>query len=128
MQSEVQSKVQPTTLSAMLIKDLWNIVEIQDQVPWQPFRQGIEIYWLYGEGGEGAAAALLRYAAGATVPQHTHQGFEHILVLSGSQTDHNGVHQQGTLVINSPGSHHNVISETGCIVLIIWEKPVMLWS
>lgn len=112
----------------IILKDLWNITEIQDQLPWQPFREGVEIYWLYGQTGEGAAAALLRYVAGATVPQHTHQGFEHIFILSGSQTDHNGVHHQGSFVINPPNSHHNVVSETGCIVLIIWEKPVQLWS
>jgi anti-sigma factor ChrR (cupin superfamily) len=52
--------------------------------------------------------------------------FEHILVLSGSQTDHNGEHQTGTLVINPPGTNHSVISEAGCIVLAIWEKPVAL--
>jgi anti-sigma factor ChrR (cupin superfamily) len=115
-------------MGSIILKDLWTIAERQDQLPWEPFREGIEIYCLYGQVGQTAAAALLRYAPGASVPHHTHSGFEHILILSGSQTDQNGHHPQGTLVINPPESHHDVTSETGCIVLAIWEKPIALWS
>lgn len=111
----------------LILKDLLNIDLLQD-LPWQPFREGIDIHRLYGDGKEGSAAALLRYQPGATVPQHGHPGFEHIFVLSGSQTDKNGEHQAGTLVVNLPGSNHTVVSEAGCIVLAIWEKPISLWS
>ena len=30
----------------------------------------------------------------------------------------------GTLIINPPGTQHSVVSEAGCIVLAIYEKPV----
>ena len=58
-----------------------------DDLPWQPFREGVEIYPLYKDNTEGheASAALLRYQAGAKVPHHSHTGYEHILVLSGSK-------------------------------------------
>jgi len=112
----------------LILNDFLNIATQADQLPWQPFREGVEIYRLYGTGESGAAAALLRYQPGAKIPTHDHQGYEHILVLAGSQTDQNGEHQAGTLVINPPESHHDVVSETGCIVLVIWEKPVSLWS
>jgi anti-sigma factor ChrR (cupin superfamily) len=112
----------------LILKNLLNIAEIQDHLPWQPFREGVEIYRLYGDGQQGAAAALLRYQPGAIVPQHNHQGFEHILVLSGSQSDRNGHHEAGTLVINPPASNHQVVSDSGCIILAIWEKPISLWS
>jgi anti-sigma factor ChrR (cupin superfamily) len=49
-------------------------------------------------------------------------------VLSGSQSDPSGSYDTGTFVINSPQTHHSVKSDAGCIVLIIWEKPVELWS
>jgi anti-sigma factor ChrR (cupin superfamily) len=55
---------------------------------------------------------------------HLHQGYEHILVLSGSQRDQNGTSVAGTLTINGPGTRHSVVSEAGCIVLAIYEKPV----
>ena len=112
----------------LILKDLLNIALTQDELPWEPFRPGVDIYRLYGNGQGGAAAALLRYQPGASVPKHDHTGFEHIFVLSGSQTDQNGEHQAGTLVINPPSTNHSVISHAGCIVLAIWEKPVSLWS
>jgi anti-sigma factor ChrR (cupin superfamily) len=111
---------------SIILSDLFKVVEHPDRLDWQPFREGVEIHSLYDNGPQGSAAALLRYQSGATVPQHEHSGFEHILVLSGSQQDHNGVHAAGTLVINPPLSRHTVTSELGCIVLAIWERPIKL--
>lgn len=92
---------------------------------WKPFREGIDVSWLYQNGAHGPASAYLRYAPGAQVPRHWHPGYEHVLVLEGSQTDGNGRHGAGSLVINPPGSTHEVTSEEGCIVLVIWERPVI---
>ncbi len=118
---------------AMVWPDLWamaepskGIAQHPEQLFWEPFRPGVDIYRLYGDGQTGPAAALLRYAPGASVPEHEHTGYEHIVVLSGSQQDIHGNHQAGTLVINPPGSSHRVVSDQGCIVLIIWEKPVQM--
>lgn len=94
------------------------------QVQWQPFRPGVEIARLYGGAPNEASAALLRYAPKAQVPRHIHHGYEHILVLSGSQRDDNGVYSAGTLVISEPGSSHAITSDEGCVVLAIWERPV----
>lgn len=110
----------------VILKDLLDIAAHQDELSWEPFHPGVDIYRLYKDSEGGAAAALLRYKPGASVPMHEHTGFEHIFVLSGSQTDENGEHQAGTLVINPPNTHHNVMSQAGCIVLAIWEKPVLL--
>jgi quercetin dioxygenase-like cupin family protein len=92
---------------------------------WQPFRDGIVASWLYRNGAHGPAAAYLRYEPGARVPFHRHAGYEHVLVLRGSQTDRNGRHGAGSLVVNLPGSAHEVVSEDGCMVLVIWERPVI---
>jgi anti-sigma factor ChrR (cupin superfamily) len=51
-------------------------------------------------------------------------GYEHILMLAGSQEDENGIYNSGTLMINPPGTKHTVRSPAGCIVLAIYEKPV----
>ena len=51
-------------------------------------------------------------------------GYEHIFVLTGSQVDENSKAETGTLIINPPGTHHSILSENGCIVLAIYEKPV----
>jgi anti-sigma factor ChrR (cupin superfamily) len=112
-------------ISSLVFPDLAALVANPDALAWEPFRPGIRIHRLYGD-GSGAAAALLRYEPGAKVPRHEHTGYEHILVLVGAQCDRNGTHQAGALVINPPGSQHEVTSPQGCIVLAIWEKPVVI--
>ena len=94
------------------------------EVAWKPFRTGIEIHLLYGEMGVGRAAALLRYAPGASLPAHRHAGFEQIMVLQGAQEDERGRYGKGTVVVNPPGSKHAVTSHGGCIVFVTWELPV----
>ncbi len=89
-----------------------------------PFRDGIEIHRLYGDGRDGPAAAILRYAPGGAAPLHEHTGFEHIFMLEGAQEDENGNYGPGSLVINPPGSRHSVKSPGGCVALLIWERPV----
>lgn len=113
---------------ALIFQNILNIQENQDNLPWQPFTDEIDIYRLYGDNKMGAAAALLRYQPGASVALHKHTGYEHIFILSGSQTDDNGEHQAGTLVINPPNSKHSVVSKDGCIVLVIWEKAISALS
>ena len=87
----------------------------------QPFREGVEIAWLRADS---PAVALLRYAPGASVPRHRHTGLETIMVLEGAQSDERGRYAAGALVLNPEGSEHSVWSETGCVVLIQWERPV----
>lgn len=90
------------------------------------FRPGVEIADLSGRPEVGAEIALLRYAPGATVPEHLHRGFELILVLSGSQSDDQGTYPAGTVVINRRGQRHRVWRDEGCVVLIAWQHPVEL--
>ena len=96
-----------------------------DALQWQPFRPGVEIYPIHGS-GNATAAALLRYQKGARVPRHSHPAHEHIVVLSGSQSDEHGRYGAGTVVVNLPGTRHSVVSEDGCVVLAIWERPVVI--
>ncbi|NER81415.1 MAG: transcription negative regulator ChrR [Leptolyngbya sp. SIO1D8] len=108
-----------------LLEEIWSLPDRVNTLPWQPFRPGIEIHRLYGD-EIGPSAALLRYQPGAQVPHHSHTGYEHIVVLSGSQRDERGLYQTGAFVINPPGSAHTVTSDNGCLVLIIWEKSVVI--
>jgi predicted ChrR family anti-sigma factor len=99
-------------------------VQNYHELEWQRFREGVSIYPLYTSENSAASAAMLKYVAGASVPEHLHAGYEHIFVLEGSQEDERGIYRKGDLVINHPGSHHWVRSNEGCVVLAIWEKPV----
>jgi quercetin dioxygenase-like cupin family protein len=106
----------------VILNDLFSDEALRSRA-WEPFRKGIEICWMY-RSPAAAAAALLRYSPGATLERHVHAGFEHILVLRGSQTDENGEHGPGTLLIHAPGTSHAIHSREGCTVLAIWEKAI----
>ncbi len=98
-----------------------------------PLHPGVEILPLYGMLPDGTplsktgpSAAFIKYAPGAQVPRHLHPGVEHIIILSGSQTDERGTYGRGTCVMNPPGSTHAVSSPEGCLVLAIWSRPIEL--
>jgi quercetin dioxygenase-like cupin family protein len=109
----------------IILRNLFGANRNYDALDWQPFRTGIDIVRLYGTPQQGPSAALLRYAPGAQLPHHSHTGYEHIIVLSGSQRDESGRHAEGAAIINPPGSGHSVSTENGCVVLAIWEHPVI---
>ena len=97
----------------------------QPDFTWTPLRPGVDEHRLYGPvGGTGSSASILRYHPGARVPRHAHAGHEHIFILAGAQRDERGTYRAGTLVINQPGTSHDVVSDEGCTVLIVWERPV----
>ena len=106
------------------LNDLFQISGWQQKLHWKPFQEGVEIYRLYGDAESGPTAALLRFKPGGRVPLHEHTGFEHIFVLAGSQVDENSAAETGSLIINPPGTSHSILSQNGCIVLAIYEKPV----
>ncbi len=95
------------------------------ELEFEPFREGVDVHYLW-DTGEGPVWAFLRYAAGAAVPTHLHTGLETILVVEGSQSDEHGRYPQGSMICNPPGSKHSVWSVDGCVVLIQWEKPVII--
>ena len=95
-------------------------------LPFKPFREGVEISRLYGRADTGPSGAILRYRAGARVPLHRHRGFETIVVLEGGQRDARGTYNVGDVVVNPPGTSHDVQADEslGCVVLIVWQEPV----
>jgi anti-sigma factor ChrR (cupin superfamily) len=110
--------------SVLKIHDLLRISDWHARLAWRPLSQGVEIHRLYGDGRTGPTAAFVRFEPGGRVPLHEHVGWEHILVHAGSQVDENTRAEAGTLIINPPGTSHSVLSETGCLVLAIYERPV----
>jgi anti-sigma factor ChrR (cupin superfamily) len=111
-------------MNPIVMRGLLEIAATAGEQDWKPFHAGIESLTIYETPQGGPAAMLLRYQPGAHAPPHVHQGYEHILILSGSQTDEQGYHPAGSLLIHPPGTEHHVHSEDGCVVLAIWERRV----
>ena len=89
----VSTPSSPSPTSPLIeLRDLFQIVQRQDELSWAPFREGVDIHRLYGDGITGPTAALLRFNKAAEIPMHVHEGYEHILVLAGSQRDESGAH------------------------------------
>jgi anti-sigma factor ChrR (cupin superfamily) len=96
------------------------------KLPFEYFRQGIEVHWLIKGGAAEPSVAFLKYEPGSAVPRHRHAGLETIVVLDGVQSDESGDYAVGTVVLNELGSEHSVWSKDGCVVLIQWNLPVII--
>ena len=116
------------TPERIVLRDLFGPHQDFASLPWAPFHPGVEVLRLYGgpESADplGPSAALLCYAPGARIPHHSHPGYEHIVVLRGSQRDEQGRYGEGTCLIHGRDTGHTVASDEGCVVLAIWNAPV----
>lgn len=85
-------------------------------LPWTPAPvPGIHRKMIERDGGEVArATSIVRYAAGASFPTHTHDLGEEIYVLSGDFADELGAYGPGTYLKNPAGSSHAPRSRGGC--------------
>ena len=110
----------PNISFATLMKDGWKTL------PYEYFRDGIEVHWLLKGSAAEPSIAILKYQPGAKVPRHRHAGLETIVILDGIQSDENGDYSAGTLVLNAVGSEHSVWTTDGCTVLIQWNLPVII--
>ena len=110
----------PETTRESLTNGGWRALEFG------PFREGVTLHWIQPFEGDQPGVALLKYEAGAAVPRHLHTGLETIVVLDGVQSDEAGDYGPGSLVVNKEGTEHSVWSDTGCVVLIQWDRPVKI--
>lgn len=99
-----------------------------DWVAWQePGRVGVEHHVLWAPDaaqGEDSVGLLLRFPAGAHGDYHEHLGFELMLVLDGTLDHSDGAsYAKGDLVVEGPGTQHQMSSRTGCTVLAIRTRP-----
>ena len=96
------------------------------ELPFEYFREGVTVHWLFKGGPVEPSVAILNYQPGARVPRHRHIGLETIIVLDGIQSDENGDYARGSIMLNPVGTEHSVWSDEGCVVLIQWDLPVLI--
>lgn len=96
------------------------------ELAFESFKPGIDIHWLSVGANSEPSVAVLKYAPGSRVPRHRHTGLETIVVLEGIQSDESGDYAPGTVVLNPAGFEHSVWSAQGCVVLIQWDRPIVM--
>ncbi len=73
---------------------------------------------------------LIKMDPGTSVPLHSHNGREYILVIDGSFCDEYGEYNKGDMQINDQKIRHNPTScnSNGCICLSITENDVVFFG
>jgi len=93
-------------------------------LPWTATRfKGVEMKILMEDKETGVSTALVRFAPGATLPDHEHVELEQTFVLEGSLEDHEGVATAGNYVWRPAGSRHDAHAPNGCLCLSFFLKP-----
>jgi anti-sigma factor ChrR (cupin superfamily) len=95
--------------------------------------KGISAHVLFDDASEaesgankGADMAFLKYEGNnqAAAKLHHHQGFETVLVMQGDYIENGVTFAPGHLVVRAPGTHHEMTSVNGCVILASRRKPV----
>ena len=93
-------------------------------LPWTPTRfKGVDMKLLMEDKETGLSTALVRFAPGATLPDHEHVELEQTFVLEGSLEDQEGAATQGNYVWRPAGSRHDAHAPNGCLALSFFLKP-----
>lgn len=97
-------------------------------IPWKWRGIGAYEHRLANLEDEGIVARLLRIEPGKAVPQHTHEGMEATLVVSGAYSDAAGRFGPGDLELADDAVDHKPIAERGetCICFAVTEAPMQL--
>jgi anti-sigma factor ChrR (cupin superfamily) len=94
-----------------------------DKTPWIESGPGNRMKVLYHDRDTGLLTVITKLAAGAGIPEHTHEALEQTYVLEGSLVDHEGTCTAGNFVVRAPGSRHAPTAPNGCTMLVFFMKP-----
>jgi len=94
-------------------------------VKWKSIYKGFKEYSLPIDDKD--SIKLIKMEPGTSVPFHSHNGKEYILVLDGSFSDQYGEYNKGDMQINDQKIKHipTASNKNGCICLSITEKDVV---
>ena len=98
------------------------------KIAWKSVYKGFREYNLPFNGKD--SVKLIKMDPGTSVPLHSHNGKEYILVLEGSFCDEYGEYHKGDMQINDQKTKHNptACKNDGCICLSISENDVVFFG
>lgn len=74
----------------------------------------------------GGRSSVVRLAAGARFPRHTHQGTEEVLVLAGAVSIGGVALEQGDYLFTKPGEEHDVVALAEAVIFVSSQKATPL--
>ncbi len=110
------------------INPLANVVGELGSINWKSIYKGFKEFSIPVNDND--ALKLIKMDPGTSVPLHSHNGKEYILVLEGSFSDEYGEYNMGDIQINDQKIKHNPTSckNHGCICLSITENDVVFFG
>ena len=107
---------------------LTNLVGNIDKIQWRSIYKGFREFNLPLKDND--TIKLIKMDPGTSVPLHSHNGKEYILVIDGSFCDEYGEYKKGDMQINDQNiKHHPSASDSnGCVCLSITENDVVFFG
>ena len=107
---------------------LSNLVGDFNHVNWKTIYKGFKEFKIPVKDND--SIKLIKMDPGTSVPLHSHNGKEYILVLDGSFCDEYGEYNKGDMQINDQQIKHNptACKSDGCVCLSITENDVVFFG
>ncbi len=107
---------------------LVNLVGNMNAINWKSVYKGFKEFVIPLNDND--SVKLIKMDPGTSVPLHSHNGKEYILVLEGSFSDEYGEYNKGDMQINDQKIKHNpkASKKDGCICLSITENDVVFFG
>ena len=107
---------------------LTNLVGDFNHIKWKTIYKGFKEFKILLKDND--SIKLIKMDPGTSVPLHSHNGKEYILVLDGSFCDEYGEYNKGDMQINDQQIKHNPTAcrSDGCVCLSITENDVVFFG
>ena len=114
--------------SSSPINPLSNLIGNFNNVNWKTIYKGFKEFNIPVNDKD--SVKLIKMDPGTSVPIHSHNGKEYILVLEGSFCDEYGEYNKGDMQINDQKIKHNptACKSNGCVCLSITENDVVFFG
>ena len=107
---------------------LTNLIGNIDNLKWKSIYKGFKEFNLPLKDSD--TIKLIKMDPGTSVPLHSHNGKEYILVIDGSFSDEYGEYKKGDMQINDQNIKHHptACNKNGCVCISITENDVIFFG
>ena len=107
---------------------LTNLIGNIDNLKWKSIYKGFREFNIPLKDNDNIK--LIKMDPGTSVPLHSHNGKEYILVIDGSFSDENGEYKKGDMQINDQNIKHHptACNKNGCVCISITENDVIFFG